>query len=56
MAMSIDKNLCLGCSCCIDACITGALELIDDKAAVSEEDCTECKSCMELCPAHAISD
>lgn len=55
MAITIDADICLGCSCCIDACSTGALELIDYKAAVSEEDCTDCKSCIDLCPVHAIT-
>jgi len=54
MTITIDKELCLGCGCCSDACAVGALELIDEKAAVNEDDCVECKSCIDLCPTCAI--
>ena len=56
MAVTIDKNVCLGCGCCIDVCAFGALELSDDKAAMNVDDCTECKDCIEMCPVGAIAE
>ena len=54
MAVTIDNNLCVGCGCCSDVCLSGALEL-QEKAVVSEEHCIECGACIEMCPALALS-
>ena len=54
MAVKIDSTLCVGCGCCSDVCMSGALEL-QDKAIVCEKHCIECGLCIEMCPAQAIS-
>ena len=54
MAVTIDNSLCVGCGCCSDVCMNGALEL-REKAVVSEEHCIECGLCIDMCPAQAMS-
>lgn len=54
MAVKLDKERCIGCGCCSDACKAGALEL-QETAVVNEEFCIECLSCIDLCPALAIA-
>ncbi|RMF98422.1 MAG: 4Fe-4S dicluster domain-containing protein [Candidatus Schekmanbacteria bacterium] len=56
MAPTIDKEKCIACGCCIDACTQGALELQDDSNAVVDEDtCIDCYACVDMCPVSAIS-
>ena len=57
MSVQIDEGLCVGCGCCMDACEFGALEFKEneDITWVNEEECTECESCIEMCPNLAIS-
>ena len=54
MAITIDLEACVGCGCCSDVCVHGALEL-NEKAVVNEEFCVECGVCVDICPAVAIS-
>ena len=54
MAVTIDSSVCVGCGCCSDVCMSGALEL-QEKAVVSEEYCVECGLCIEMCPAQAMN-
>ncbi len=61
MAITIKKERCLGCGCCIDACDVGALEL-DAQAGekwetviCNDDQCIECGQCLELCPNESIS-
>ena len=54
MAVKIDNSACVGCGCCSDVCMNGALELWD-KAVVHEEHCIECGICIDMCPAQAMS-
>lgn len=57
MSIKIDEERCVGCGCCMDACNVGALEFHPEreKAWVNKEECSECKSCIELCPEDALS-
>ena len=54
MAITIDLEACVGCGCCSDVCVHGALEL-NEKVVVNEEFCVECGVCVDICPAVAIS-
>jgi electron transfer flavoprotein alpha subunit len=54
MAVEIDREACIGCGCCGEACAQGALEL-EEKAVVFEQYCTACGACIEMCPVAALS-
>jgi electron transfer flavoprotein alpha subunit len=47
----IDK--CTGCKTCVSQCPFGAIEIINEKAQISEA-CTLCGACEKICPAQAI--
>ena len=53
----IDTDECTGCGICVDACPQDVLDIVNDVAAVvNEELCTACGDCMEECPMGAIPE
>ncbi len=54
MGVIIDKELCIGCGQCLDACPFDALEMQGDFPEVNDS-CTLCGSCVEMCPEEAIT-
>lgn len=56
MPVTIDQEKCDGCECCIDECPSDAIELVDGKAHLKEDDCCDCGSCVEVCPTGAITE
>jgi electron transfer flavoprotein alpha subunit len=53
MAIKVIKDKCIGCKKCVDQCPFAAIEMIDEKAYITEA-CTACGICIELCPVEAI--
>jgi NAD-dependent dihydropyrimidine dehydrogenase PreA subunit len=54
--IKINEDKCVGCGKCVNACVGGALELIDGKAKVTREDyCDGMGVCIGQCPFDAIS-
>jgi len=52
----IDEEKCDGCGWCIDACVEGALRIIDGKARlISENYCDGLGACLGGCPQNAIT-
>lgn len=51
----IHTEQCTGCGACLNVCPTGALYLVEGKAAVDRALCRECRACLEVCPTGAIT-
>ncbi|MBR4674163.1 MAG: 4Fe-4S binding protein [Victivallales bacterium] len=54
MAAKVDKEKCVGCGACKDACPAEAIEIKDDKATVDADKCLSCGACEGECPQEAI--
>ncbi|WP_424358167.1 4Fe-4S binding protein [Methanocella sp. MCL-LM] len=54
MPAKVDKEACVGCGTCVDACPEAAIEMDDEFAKVDEARCNECASCVDACPTQAI--
>ena len=52
----IDRELCLDCGFCVDLCDAEVLDLENDfyLNVVNLDNCTECKSCEDMCTENAI--
>lgn len=49
----LDKALCCGCTNCLDRCPTQAIRVIEGKAKIINDRCTDCGECIKVCPYHA---
>ncbi|NLO90269.1 MAG: aldo/keto reductase [Clostridia bacterium] len=45
---------CLGCGRCVERCTSGAVEIINQKACISEVKCILCSYCAMVCPEFCI--
>lgn len=55
MAVSVDREKCIGCESCVAVCPVGALNMEDGKAKVDADTCISCGACINECPVEAIS-
>jgi len=53
-ALTIDKNICIGCTHCLKVCPTQAIRVLDGKAGLFENRCIDCGECLRSCPVSAI--
>ena len=53
--ISINEELCNGCSLCVNACHEGAIQMVDGKAKlISDQYCDGLGDCLPACPTGAI--
>jgi len=52
--LEINKDECIGCGACVDACPFGSLTMVDGIAEV-DDTCTACGACLDVCPVDALS-
>ena len=55
VSVTIDRETCIGCGMCVEACPSETLSLIDGKAAVTGDQSLSCGHCAALCPVGAVS-
>ncbi|MFX1427536.1 MAG: FAD-binding protein [Promethearchaeota archaeon] len=53
MSIFIDDELCTGCGNCVENCLYLGIEIVDNKAVITE-DCNFCGICLDVCPVNAI--
>jgi ferredoxin len=55
LIVRVDKDKCTGCARCVEACLTGSLQIVDGKAElVDERRCDGFGSCISVCPHNAL--
>jgi Na+-translocating ferredoxin:NAD+ oxidoreductase RNF subunit RnfB len=52
-SVTLDKDLCVGCTNCIKRCPTQAIRVRAGKAQIISERCIDCGECIRVCPHHA---
>jgi iron only hydrogenase large subunit-like protein len=52
-SVTLDRDLCKGCTNCIKRCPTEAIRVRDGKAVIINERCIDCGECIRICPQHA---
>ncbi len=52
-SVTLDKDLCKGCTNCVKRCPTEAIRVRDGKAVIIKERCIDCGECIRICPHHA---
>ena len=52
-SVTLDKELCKGCTNCVKRCPTEAIRVRGGKAEIIKERCIDCGECIRLCPSHA---
>jgi len=60
VASAVDKDLCRGCSRCLEVCLHGAIEMVTaedgmKRASVIPIQCTGCGVCVSVCPSGALT-
>ena len=53
-ALKIDKDVCIGCTHCMNICPTEAIRVRSGKAVLIDNRCVDCGFCYRVCPVNAI--
>ena len=53
--LEIDRELCIGCEACVEACAFGALSMDDESIVTVNDNCTACGACVDECPVEALA-
>ncbi|MCG8582460.1 MAG: 4Fe-4S binding protein [Bacteroidales bacterium] len=53
-ALKVDKDLCFGCTHCMNVCPTDAIRIRDGVASIRKNWCVDCGECMKACPVDAF--
>lgn len=54
MSVYVESEKCTGCGTCTPICPVQAISIIQNKAVIDDNICTECLQCIEECEADAI--
>ena len=55
MAITVDRDKCIGCEACVAVCPVGAINMVEGKAEINQDTCISCGACVSECPVEAIS-
>ena len=50
----VDKEKCVGCGVCVEACPAQVISMVDGKAEINADKCVDCGRCVQVCPQEAI--
>lgn len=53
--MNVNKELCIGCSKCVNECFPKCITMVEKKADINDKNCFKCGHCIAVCPVNAIS-
>lgn len=53
--ITINKELCIGCTSCVKDCFPKSIEMVEGKAQFINHNCMLCGHCVAVCPRNAIS-
>ncbi len=53
-ALTVDYDLCTGCTHCMTVCPTKAIRVRNGKAIIIDNKCVDCGNCYKACPVSAI--